>query len=196
MGILGYGMITSLDGYVADAHGEFGWAEPDEEVHRFVNARERAVGTYLYGRRMFEMMRFWADDANIAGGPDYVHEYAAVWRAARKVVFSTTLATTRTDRTRLERRFDVAAVRQLKESGDGRLSVSGPGLAAHALRSGLVDELELYVAPVVVGAGTPMLPAALALDLSLLDEHRFASGMVFLRYAVEAVRSANTEEVP
>ena len=184
MGTLSYGMISSLDGFVAGADGDFDWAEPDEETHRFVNERERSVGTYLYGRRMFETMRAWAEDDWLVDAPDYVREYADIWRAADKVVYSTTLAVPGIERTRVEPHLDLRAIRTVKESSDTELSVSGPTLAADLLRAGLVDELAIYVAPAIVGAGTRLLPTGLRLDLSLLEEHRFASGIVFLRYAV------------
>ena len=182
--MLSYGMISSLDGFVAGVDGDFDWAEPDEETHRFVNERERTVGTYLYGRRMFETMRAWAEDDWLADQPDYVREYADIWRTADKVVFSTTLAVPGIERTRVEPHLDLLAIRTVKESSETDLSVSGPTLAADLLRAGLVDELVIYVAPAVVGAGTRLLPPGLRLDLSLLEEHRFASGIVFLRYAV------------
>ena len=186
MGILSYGMITSLDGFVAGPDDDFDWAEPDEESHRFVNERERSVGTYLYGRRMFETMRAWAEDDWLADQPDYVHDYARIWRAADKVVYSTTLSAPAIERTRVEARLDIGDVRDLKASSGTDLSVSGPDLASDLLRAGLVDELAIYVAPVVVGGGNRLLPIGLQLRLSLVEEFRFASGMVFLRYAVRA----------
>ena len=184
MGMLSYGMITSLDGFVAGPDGDFDWAEPDEETHRFVNEREHSVGTYLYGRRMFETMRAWAEDDWLVDAPDYVREYADIWRAADKVVYSTTLAAPGIERTLVEPQLDLQAIRTVKESSDTDLSVSGPTLAADLLRAGLVDELSIYVAPAVVGAGTRLLPTGLRLDLLLIEEHRFASGIVFLRYTV------------
>jgi dihydrofolate reductase len=184
MGVLSYGMISSLDGFVAGPEGDFDWAEPDEETHRFVNERERNVGTYLYGRRMFETMRAWADDDWLADQPDYIHDYAQLWRAASKVVYSSTLADPGTDRTRVERHLNLRAVRSAKEASEADLSVSGPGLAAELLRAGLVDELTIYVAPVVVGGGNRLLPVGLRLDLALVEERRFASGILFLRYAI------------
>jgi dihydrofolate reductase len=191
MGTLSYGMISSLDGFVAGPDGDFDWAEPDEETHRFVNDREKAVGTYLYGRRMYETMRVWAEDDWMVGAPDYVRDYARIWREADKVVFSTTLDTPSTDRTRVEARLDLDAVRALKTAGDSGLSVSGPTLAADLLRAGLVDKLEIYVAPAVVGGGTRLLPAGIQLGLSLVEEHRFASGMVFLHYSVHTLGSTD-----
>jgi dihydrofolate reductase len=181
-----YSAIASLDGYVADEDGNFDWAEPDEEVHRFVNDLERPVGTYLYGRRMYEVMRFWetVDTApgTAPGQPDYGREYARVWQAADKVVYSRTLERPSTARTRVERDFDPEAVRRLKAEASRDLSVGGPGLAAEALRAGLVDELHLLLAPVVVGGGNRALPDKVRVDLELVDERRFGSGMVFLHY--------------
>jgi dihydrofolate reductase len=176
-----YSAIASLDGYVADEHGTFDWAEPDEEVHRFVNDLERPVGTYLYGRRMYEVMALW----ETAGGPDqppFAREFAEIWRAADKVVYSKTLETVSTARTRIERDFDPEAVRQLKATAARDLTVGGPGLAGQALAAGLVDECQLFVAPVVVGGGIRALPDGVRLDLELLDERRFGSGTVYLRY--------------
>ena len=184
MGTLSYGMISSLDGFVAGPDGDFDWAEPDAETHRFVNEREQNVGTYLYGRRMYETMRAWAEDDWLADQPDYVRDYARIWRDADKVVYSSTLSAPSTDRTRVEARLDLDAVRALKAGSDSDLSVSGPTVAADLLRAGLVDELAIYVAPAVVGGGTRLLPVGLRLDLSLVEEHRFASGIVFLRYSV------------
>lgn len=181
-----YSMIASLDGYVADERGEFGWAEPDEEVHRFANDLERGIGTYLFGRRMYEVMAVWDDPAALAGAPAYIGEFGELWRAADKVVYSTTLADAdvRTGRTRVERRFDPEAVRELKGAAEHDLSIGGPNLAGQALRAGLVDELRLIAVPVVVGGGTPWLPAGVRLQLELLEERRFAAGVVYLRYGV------------
>ena len=184
MGRLVYGMSSSLDGYVNRADGTIEWTAPDEETHRFVNELERRVGTYLFGRRLFETMRVWDDDEALAGLPDYALEYAPIWRAADKVVFSTTLEKPDVPRTRVERRLDIDAVRSLKEASAADLAVGGPTLAAEMLRAGLVDELTLFIVPVVVGAGTRFLPEQLRLDLSLVEEQRFGSGTVFLRYAI------------
>jgi len=174
-----YSAITSLDGYVADEDGVFDWAAPDEEVHAYVNDLERPIGTYLYGRRMYEVMQFWAttdDDAPVMA------DYAAIWRAADKVVYSTTLTTVSTDRTRLEPAFDPDAVRALKATDARDLSIGGPHLAAEAMRAGLVDEINLFLHPIVVGGGNPALPDHLRVPLELLDERRFASGVVHLHY--------------
>ncbi len=186
-----YSMIASLDGYVADEKDDFGWAEPDEEVHRFINELERQVGTYLLGRRMYEVMAVWDDSAMLAAEPAYIREFGELWRAADKVVYSRALADVRTGRTRLERDFDPAAVLALKEAADRDLAVGGPNLAGQALRAGLVDELQLFAAPVVVGGGTPWLPAGLLLRLGLLEERRFASGIAYLRYQVMPELSLN-----
>src|SRR3954454_13106368 len=184
MGRLIYSAITSLDGYVADEQGGFGWARPDEEVHAFVNDLERPIGTYLYGRRMYEVMRFWEDPRDLAQGSAVTRDYAQIWQAADKVVYSTSLESATTARTRLEREFDPAAVRKIKETAAWNLSVGGAGLAAEALRAGLVDELHQFVNPVIVGGGTARLPDDNRLELELLDEHRFSGGVVYLRYRV------------
>jgi dihydrofolate reductase len=176
-----YSAITSLDGYVADEHGNFDWAEPDEEVHRFLNELERPVGTYLYGRRMYEVMVLW-ETVDVADQPAHVRDFAEIWRAADKVVYSKTLEAVSSARTRIEREFDPAVVRQLKATAARDLTVGGPELAGQALAAGLVDELHLFVAPVVVGGGARALPDGVRLELELLDERRFASGVVHLRY--------------
>jgi dihydrofolate reductase len=176
-----YSAITSLDGYVADEDGNFDWAEPDEEVHTFVNDLERSVGTYLYGRRMYEVMRAW-ETITFADQPPFIQDYAEIWRAADKIVYSKTLETVSSARTRIERDFDPDAVRQLKASAGRDISVGGPGLAAHAIKAGLVDEYHLFVAPMVVGGGTQSLPNDVRLKLELLDERRFDNGVVYLRY--------------
>lgn len=186
MGQLAYGMIASLDGFVAEPDGTFDWAEPDEEAHRFVNERERGIGTYLYGRRMYETMRYWAGDEATEDQPEVVRDYARIWRSADKVVYSTTLTDPPTERTVVEPRLDLDAVRALKASAGKDLSVSGPTLAAHLLRAGLVDELQVYTAPVVVGQGTTLLPHGIRLGLELVEQRRFAGGITFHRYAVVA----------
>jgi dihydrofolate reductase len=179
-----YSAIASLDGYVADREGKWDWSAPDEAVHAFVNDQERAIGTYLYGRRMYEVMHVWQDDALLGDDPHPVMaDYAAIWRAADKVVFSTTLTEASTPRTRIEPAFDANAVRALVRDAERDVSVGGPTLAAAALRAGLVDEVQLLLSPVSVGGGLRALPDDLRLDLSLLDERRFANGVVALRYA-------------
>jgi dihydrofolate reductase len=183
MASLIYSAIASLDGYVADARGEFGWAAPDDEVHAFVNDLERPVGTYLYGRRMYEVMVAW-ETMDVADEPPAVRDFAQIWRAAEKVVYSTTLDAPSSARTRIERAFDAGAVRRLKDAATRDVSVGGPGLAGQALASGLVDECHLFLAPVVVGGGTPALPDGMRIELELLAERRFASGFVHLHYRV------------
>lgn len=175
--------ITSLDGYVADADGSFAWAEPDEEVHRAANEIEARVGTQIYGRRMYEVMSYWADPP--AESSPVELEYAAAWQDADTVVVSRTLESVSTPRTQLWRSFDAAAVAALKESSPRDLSISGPTLAAEAFRAGLVDEVALMLVPVIVGGGTPFLPSGVRLDLRLTAEHRFACGVVHLTYAVD-----------
>jgi dihydrofolate reductase len=176
-----YVSIESLDGYVADEDGRFDWAEPDEEVHAFVNEVEGPVGTYLLGRRMYEVLVYW-ETLDLADEPPVIRGFAEIWRAADKVVFSRTLAAVASARTQIEREFEPEAVRQLKADADRDLSVGGPGLAAHAFAAGLVDELHLFVAPVVVGGGTRSLPDGVRADLELLDERRFGNGTVYLHY--------------
>ena len=177
-----YSAIASLDGYVADEDGNFDWAEPDEEVHRFVNDLERRVGTYLYGRRMYETMVYWETASTQAGQPPFARDYAEVWQSADKVVYSRTLEGVSSARTRIERDFDPEAVRQLKAAAGADLSVGGPGLAAEALKAGLVDECHLFLSPVVVGGGNRALPDDVRLRLELLDERRFGNGVVHLHY--------------
>lgn len=178
-----YSAITSLDGYVADEDGSFDWAEPDEEVHAAVNDLLRPVGTQLFGRRLYEVMRAW----ETMGGPDdplVARDFAGIWRASDKVVYSTSLESVTTARTRIERVFDPDAVARLKASADRDLLVGGPELAGQALEAGLVDEIDLFLSPVTVGGGTHALPHRQRHDLQLLDERRFANGVVHLRYGV------------
>lgn len=178
-----YTAICSLDGYIEDESGSFQWAAPDEEVHAFVNDLERPIGTYLYGRRMYDTMVFW----ETAGGDDepaVFNDYAEIWRAADKVVFSRTLTAPTSARTRIESSFDPGVVRRLKDSLPHDLSIGGSELAGRALAAGLVDELHLFLHPVVVGAGKPALPPGVPLDLDLLGQRRFASGVVHLHYRV------------
>ena len=179
-----YSAITSLDGYVADEDGNFDWAEPDEEVHAFVNELERPIGTYLYGRRLYEVMAGWDTAHALPDRRPVSRDFAEIWQAADKVVYSRRLEAVATARTRLERDFDPDAVRELKAKAAHDLTVGGPGLAAQALAAGLVDELHLFVTPVVVGGGTKALPGGLRLELELLDERRFRSGVVHLHYRV------------
>ena len=176
-------MLASLDGYVADADGRFEWAAPGEEVHAFVNDLERGIGTYLYGRRMYETMAVWEDMAPDAASPA-MRDFAGIWRAADKVVYSSRLETASSSRTRIERVFDPQAVREMKEQSSRDLSVGGPGLAARAIQAGLVDEFQLFVVPVLVGGGTAALPAGVRADLELVGVRRFGNGMVFQHYRV------------
>jgi dihydrofolate reductase len=177
-----YTAITSLDGYVADEDGNFDWAAPDEEVLSFVNNLERPVGTYLYGRRMYEVMRPWEHPEALADQQPVMRDYAQIWQAAGKVVYSKTLDTVASARTRIERQFDREAVRQLKAQAGHDLSVGGPHLAAQAYKAALVDECRLFLAPIVVGGGNRALPDQVRLQLELLEERRFGNGMVHLRY--------------
>jgi len=174
-----YSALTSLDGYVADEDGNFDWAKPDEEVHAFVNDLERTVGTYLYGRRMYEVMVAWEtmdDQASV------MQDFADIWRAADKIVYSKTLETGSSARTRIERDFDPQAVRDMKTSAVSDISVSGPDLAAQAITAGLVDEFHLLVSPIVVGGGKRWLPDDVRLKLELREERRFGNGVVHLHY--------------
>jgi dihydrofolate reductase len=189
MGRLIYSAIASLDGYIEDRDGKFDWAKPDAELHFFINEWERPVGTYLYGRRLYETMRYWEDGGDGPDDPPEAHEYAAIWRAADKVVYSRTLTEASTARTRIEPEFDPEAVRVLKEGVERDLGVGGAGLAAQALAAGLVDEVNLFLHPVAVGGGKPALPVAARLDLDLLDQRRFESGVVHLRLRAQLSHS-------
>ena len=184
MAALLYTVIASLDGYTVDAEGRFDWATPPADVHAHVNEAERPIGTYLYGRRMYETMAAWQTLGTEPDAVPEVRDYGEIWRAADKVVYSSSLDDVSTPRTRLERSFDPATVASMKDAADADLSVGGATLGATALRAGLVDECGVYVAPVVVGGGTPWLPDRLRLRLRLLDEQRFAGDVVYLRYAV------------
>jgi dihydrofolate reductase len=177
-----YAAITSLDGYIEDPEGGFDWAEPDVEVHEFVNDLTRSIGTYLYGRRMYETMVFWERPPKLSEQPSYVRDFAELWQAADKIVYSKTLETPSSARTRIERGFDPEAVRQIKGTAERDLTVGGPDLAADAIEAGLVDELHLFLVPVVVGGGKRSLPADRRIDLELLDERRFRNGTAYLRY--------------
>ena len=176
-----YSALASLDGYVADKDGKFDWAEPDEEVHAFVNDLARPIGTYLYGRGMYEVLIAW-ETLDLADQPAYIQDYAEIWRAADKIVFSRTLDSVSSARTRLEREFDLEAVRRLKEEAGHDLAVAGPDLAGQAMKAGLVDEYHLFLAPAIVGGGKRMLPDDLRIDLELREERRFDSGFVLLSY--------------
>ncbi len=178
-----YAAITSLDGYVEDEQGKFDWAAPDEEVHAFVNDLERPIGTYLYGRRMYETMVFWetvdtGSDRRAAG-----RDYAEIWRAAEKIVYSRTLERPSSSRTRIERDFDPVAIAKMKESSEHDISIGGAALAGHAIAAGVVDEVHLFLTPVAVGGGKRALPNDVRVPLELLAEHSFRSGVVHLHYA-------------
>ena len=181
-----YSAIASLDGYVEDVDGGFDWAAPDEEVHAFANELERPIGTHLYGRRMYETMAFWETGGDGPEEPAAMRDFATLWRAAEKVVYSRTLEQVSTARTRIEPEFDPEAVRRLKGGAERDLSIAGPGLAAHALAAGLVDELHLILVPVAVGGGKPALPPGSQLRLELLDQRRFGNGTVHLHYRIDS----------
>ena len=184
MALLHYAAICSLDGYVADEAGDFDWAAPDDEVHAAANDLERSIATHLLGRRMYEVLVAWETMPTGPDQPAVMNDYAQLWRAADKVVYSSTLQEVSSARTRIERTFDPEAVRRMKADATADLSVSGPHLAAQALRAGLVDDIHLFLNPVVVGGGNPALPDGLRLDLDLRDERRFRRGVVSLHYAV------------
>jgi dihydrofolate reductase len=179
-----YSAIMSLDGYIADDGGNFDWAEPDEEVHTFVNELERPVGTYLYGRRMYEMMLFWETSEAEVGQPPVVQDFARMWRAADKVVYSTSLTAASSARTRIERAFDPESVRALKASAARDLGIGGADLSGQVIKAGLVDEYQLFAVPVLVGGGTRALPEGVRVRLELQDLRRFDNGTVFSRYTV------------
>ena len=178
-----YYAISSLDGYIEDTDGTFDWAAPDEEVHAFVNDLVRPVGTHLVGRRMYETMVYWEHPPDLAAEPSCVQDFAEIWQTADKIVYSKTLEAPSSARTRIEREFDPEAVRQLKATAGRDLAVGGPELAAQAIEAGLVDELHLFLVPVVVGGGKRSLPAGnVRAQLELLDERRFRNGTVYLHY--------------
>ena len=181
-----YTAITSLDGYVADQNGNFDWAEPSDEVHAFVNDLERPIGTYLYGRRLYEVMVAWETTPNLAGQPATIQDYATIWQAADKIVYSRTLHATSSARTRIERDFDPEAIRRMKAGAASDISVGGPTLAASAIKAGLIDEYHLFLHPIVVGGGTQALPDHVRVTLELVDERRFRAGEVYLHYHAKA----------
>jgi dihydrofolate reductase len=182
MASLIYSAIASLDGFVEDEQGEFDWAAPDEEVHAFVNDLERPVGTYLYGRRLYETMVYWETVSTGGDQAAVTRDFAEIWRAAEKVVYSRTLQTVSSERTRIEREFDAAAIKQLKERSRSDITIGGAELAGQAIAEGLVDECHLFLGPVLVGGGKRALPADVYAELELLDERRFRSGVVYLHY--------------
>lgn len=179
-----YSAITSLDGYVEDSQGRFDWAAPDEEMHRFVNDLQRPIGTYLYGRRMYETMLYWETAHAVIDQPAVALDFAGIWQAATKIVYSSTIQAPESARTRIEPTFDPTEVRRLKDTATSDLSVGGSRLAAQALRAGLVDECHLFAAPVIVGGGKHWLPDGVGLPLELLDERRFDGGAVHLHYRI------------
>ena len=184
MGKLIYSTITSLDGYVADKDGNFDWAAPDEEVHTFVNDLERPIGTYLYGRRMYEVMSYWETAQALTDQPSFMQDFAKIWRAADEIVYSKTLETASSARTRIERDFYPDTVRRMKAQAERNISVGGADLATQALKTGLVDECYVFVTPIVVGGGKRSLPNDVRLELELLDERRFEGGVVHLHYRI------------
>jgi len=177
-----YSAISSLDGYIEDVNGQFDWAAPDEEVHGFINNLVRAARTFLYGRRMYETMVVWETDPNLAEDSPITQDFAEMWQAANKIVYSKTLEAVSTRKTRLERNFDPEAIRRLKEAVEHDILIGGPELAAHAFQSGLIDECHLFLTPIIVGGGKPSLPDNVRLELELLEERRFGNGMVYLHY--------------
>ncbi|MGH9081617.1 MAG: dihydrofolate reductase family protein [Acidimicrobiales bacterium] len=182
MGKLIFSAIMSLDGYIEDEEGNFDWGAPDEEVHSFVNDLERPIGTYLYGRRMYETMVYWESVPALADQPACVRDFAELWQAADKIVYSKSLDTVSSAKTRLEREFDPKVILAMKSTQQRDMSVGGPDLAAQAFNAGIVDECQLFLMPVVVGGGKPSLPTKIRLGLELLSERRFRSGVVFLHY--------------
>ena len=182
MARLVYSVLASLDGYVADESGSFDWAAPGDEVHRFVNELQRSSGSYLLGRRLYEVMSVWDGWPDLENEPDVIQEYAAVWQSTDKVVYSTTLASVSAPRTRLERNFDAQGVRAQVSELDRDVSIGGPTLAAHAMRAGIVDEIHVVTVPVVVGGGTSCWPGGVRLDFDLVDHDRFADGTVHAHY--------------
>ena len=186
MGRLIYAAHTSLDGFIEDADGNFDWSAPDDDELRFINDLMQRIGTHLYGRRMYQTMAVWETDPALAASSPVMRDFAELWLAGDKVVYSRTLAETSTARTRIEREFDLNSVAELKASGPRDMFIAGPELAAHAIKAGLVDEYHFFVTPVVVGSGKPALPPGLPIQLELLDERRFGNGVVYLRYAVTA----------
>ncbi|MEO8323245.1 MAG: dihydrofolate reductase family protein [Actinomycetota bacterium] len=177
-----YSGIMSLDHYVADEDGNFDWSEPDEEVHTLVNDLARPVGTFLLGRGMYEVLSAWETIHTLPDQPGFIQDFAQIWLAADKIVYSKSMDSVSTAKTRLERDFDPEAVRKLKTKTDRDITIGGPDLAAQAIAAGLVDEYQLYVTPIIVGGGKQFLPDGVRFDLELLDERRFANGVIHLRY--------------
>ena len=189
MAHLVYSAISSLDGYIEDPDGKFDWAMPSEEVHRFINNLERGAHTYLYGRRMYETMMVWETDPNLAAESPLMRDFAEVWQAANKIVYSRTLETISTRNTQLEQTFDPEAIRQLKATGEHDILIGGPELAAHAFLARLIDECHLFLIPILVGGGKSALPDNVRMELELLAERRFRNGTVYLRYRTRQGRA-------
>ncbi len=179
-----YLLLMSLDGYIEDTEGNFGWAAPDEQVHTYINELASPIGTYLYGRRMYETMVYWETAHTIPAQPQFVLDWARQWQSAQKIVYTTTLAEPHSARTKIERAFDPDAVRQLKATSAHDIGIAGPEIAVHALRAGLVDEFQMIVFPVIVGGGKRFFPDNVGLALDLLENHHVSNGVVALRYAV------------
>jgi dihydrofolate reductase len=177
---------VSLDGYIEDANGKFEWTEPIDEVFTFITDIVRPVGTYLYGRRLYETMAVWETDPTLAAQSELMADFADVWQAADKIVYSATMPVVSTTNTRLERRFDPDSVREMKTSAASDLTVGGSTLAAHAFNAGLIDECQLFIYPVLVGEGKPAFPSDVRVQLDLLEEHRFGDGVVNLRYRIQS----------
>ncbi len=177
-----YSAMTSLDGYMEDRHGKFDWAAPDEEIHAYINNLEREFGIYLYGRRMYETMMGWETDPGFAATSPTMRDYAEIWQAAEKIVYSKTLQAASTRKTRIERDFDLEAIKKLKSAAESDITIGGPDLAAHAFKAGLIDECRLFIVPIIVGGGKKSLPDDIRLELKLVEECRFGNGMVYLRY--------------
>jgi dihydrofolate reductase len=190
-----YSAIMSLDGFVADEDGNFDWAAPDDEVHAFVNDLERSVGSYLYGRRMYDVMVYWETADGLADKP-VIQDFAELWRAADKIVYSRTLETVASARTQMERNFDPEAVRGLKARAERDMSVGGPELAAQAIKAGLVDEYHLFVTPVIVGGGTAALPSDVSIQLELVEERRFGNGVLHVHYRAAGGLSVRRSMAP
>lgn len=177
-----YSALASLDGYIEDMEGNFDWAAPDEEMHSFINDLERPAGTHLYGRRMYETLMVWETDPDLTTHSPITRDFAEIWQAANKIVYSRTLPTVSTRNTYLERHFDPEAIRQLKASAEQDILIGGPELAAQAFGAGLIDECQLFLAPIILGGGKRCFPAGVRLELELVEERRFGCGVVFLRY--------------
>lgn len=186
MGKLIYIATVSLDGFTEDAEGNFDWSQPGDDQHAFINDLIRPIGTHLYGRRMYETMAVWETEPAFAAESEVMTDFAHVWQAAQKVVYSTTLEAPLTTKTRIERTFEPDSIRAMKDAADQDLAVGGPNLAAHAFKSGLIDECHLFIAPITLGSGKPALPTDQRIDLELLDERQFDTGILYLRHRVSA----------